>query len=220
MSNTTPPPPPTFPPPAPPPAKKGRTNAVIIGSAAAVIAAVVTTGIIVVNSRDDGQSSTTASDAAESATSDDVAAVDDEPTEDPEQEATGPQVFGLNDTVTYNNKVEVTLSKFSRGTSGPYAAPENTPYLKFAVRVKNGGTSPIDTTSFSVNCSYGEEGKGTDLVIDSDRGMNGGPTTRLLAGRSLTVTWGCVMPKSEKTIQIEVSPDAETETAIFTGDAK
>ncbi|MFC9493477.1 hypothetical protein [Streptomyces sp. NPDC056982] len=217
MSNTTPPPPPAFPP-QPPPAKKSRTNAAIIGSAAAVIAAIVATGIVVINSRDDAKSSDTAS-AANSATSDDVIAAD-EPTEEPEPEDTGPEVFGLNDIVTYNNKVEVSLSKFSRRMSSSTAAPENTPYLKFEVRVKNGGTSTIDTTSFSVSCAYGEDGKEGELVIDSERGVNGGPTTRLLAGRSLTVTWGCVLPKSERTVQIEVSPDFETETAIFTGDVK
>ncbi|MFD7204372.1 hypothetical protein [Streptomyces sp. NPDC059893] len=218
MSNATPPPPPAFPP-QPPPAKKSRTNAVIIGSAAAVIAAIVATGIVVANSRDDGKSSDTAS-AAESATSDDVVAADEEPAEEPEPEDTGPEVFGLNDTVTYNNKVEVSLSTFSRRMSSSTAAPENTPYLKFEVRVKNGGTSTIDTTAFSVSCAYGEDGKEGELVIDTERGLNGGPTTRLLAGRSLTVTWGCVLPKSEKTVQIEVSPDFETETAIFTGDVK
>ncbi|MBW5420285.1 hypothetical protein GKQ77_01700 [Streptomyces sp. BG9H] len=218
MSNTMPPPPPAFPP--PPPAKKRNTNAVIIGSAAAVIAAVVATGIVVVNSRDDGRPDTTS--AQESATTDDVTTTDEdgEPAEDPAPEDTGSDTLGLTDTVAYDNDVEVSLAKFSRGTSSVTAAPENTPYLKFEVRVKNGSKSTVDTTALSVNCAYGEEGKEGDLVIDTERGLNGGPSTRLLAGRSLTVEWACAIPKSERSVQIEVSPDFETETAIFTGEVK
>ncbi|GGV46317.1 hypothetical protein [Streptomyces spectabilis] len=129
-------------------------------------------------------------------------------------------MFGLDDTVTYRNEVAVSLSKFTRGRSSSTAAPENTPYLKFTVRVENGGTSTVDTTALSVNCAYGEDGKEGELVIDSERGLKGSPSTRLLAGRSLAVTWACAVPESEKTVQIEVSPDFETETAIFTGDVK
>ncbi|WP_030678444.1 hypothetical protein [Streptomyces sp. NRRL B-1347] len=220
MSNTTPPMPSLPPQPQPPLQKKSRTNAVIIGSAAAVIAAVVGTGVFVVNSRDDDKKSESTR-TTESEASDEVFAEDEEPAEDePEPEDDEPQVFGLNDTVTYSNDVAVSLSTFSRGTSSSTAAPESTPYLKFDVQVENGGTSTVDTTAFSVNCAYGEDGKEGELVIDSERGLNGGPLTRLLAGRSLTVTWACAVPKAERTVQIEVSPDFETETAIFTGDVK
>ncbi|MFC9616589.1 hypothetical protein [Streptomyces sp. NPDC056938] len=154
-----------------PPARKSRSNAVIIGSAAAVVAAVVATGIVVVSSRDDG-TPPTASSATESVTSADVVAADEESPEEPAGDPAGtdPQVFGLSDTVTYINKVEVGLFKFARGTSGSVASSENTAYLKFEVRVKNGGSSTIDTTSLSVNCAYGEDGHGADLVIDTDRG--------------------------------------------------
>ncbi|QDQ10279.1 hypothetical protein [Streptomyces spectabilis] len=217
MSNSAPPMPSL--PPQPQPQRKSRTNAVVIGSAVAVIAAVVATGLFIVNSRDDEKSAATRT--ADSATSDEVFAGDEEPAEDEREPEDGePQVFGLYDTVTYNNEVAVSLSKFSRGTSSSTAAPENTPYLKFDVHVRNGGTSTVDTTAFSVNCAYGEDGKEGELVIDSERGLMGGPSTRLLAGRSLTVTWACAVPKAEKTVQIEVSPGFETETAIFTGDEK
>ncbi|MFH8613075.1 hypothetical protein ACH4D5_36975 [Streptomyces sp. NPDC018029] len=222
MSNTTPPPPPqppAFPP--SPPAKRRNTNAVIIGSAAAVIVAVVATGIVVVNSRDDDKKPVSTS-AADTAKNDDVVAGEEEPPEEPEPEpeSTEPEVSGLGDTVTYVNDVEVSLSKFARGTSSEYGSPENTPYVKFAVTVKNEGKSTIDTSGFTTSCSYGEVGESSESVFDSERGLNGGPDTRLLAGRSITVTWACELPKTEDTIQIEVSPDMETETAIFTGDVK
>ncbi|MEV0522109.1 hypothetical protein AB0I66_01690 [Streptomyces sp. NPDC050439] len=197
------------------------SNGVVIGSAAAVIVAVVATGFVVVNSRDDDKKSETTS-AANSAASDDVVADEEEPLEEPEPEpeSTGPEVAGLNDSVTYSNDVGLSLSKFVRGTSSEYGSPENTPYVKFSVRVKNDGKSTVDTSGFTASCSYGKAGKSSESIFDSEQGLDGGPDTRLLAGRSITVTWACEMPKSEKTIQIEVAPDMETETAIFTGSVK
>ncbi|MFL9655279.1 hypothetical protein ACJ7VE_16365 [Streptomyces sp. PB17] len=43
------------------------------------------------------------------------------------------------------------------------------------------------------------------------------PAYGLLAGRSISVPWGCELPKGEKLIQIEVAPDFDSETAILTG---
>lgn len=116
------------------------SNGVVIGSAAAVIVAVVATGFVVVSSRDDDKKSETTG-AASSAASDDVVAgeeepVEGEPLEGPEPESTGPEVAGLNDSVTYSNEVGLSLSKFVRGTSSEYGSPENTPYVKFSVRVE------------------------------------------------------------------------------------
>ncbi|MFI1677083.1 hypothetical protein [Streptomyces sp. NPDC020607] len=225
MSNTMPPPPPMYPP-QPPPPRRGPSNAVVIGSAAAVIAAVVATGIVVVNSGDDDKKPEKTTGAAASAPADDVVADEEEPVDEPEpesdpQSAAG-EVSGLNDTVEYGNDVQLGLSKFTRGTSGSYGSPENTPYLKFGVEVKNNGKSTVDTSMFTVSCSYGKAGKSSESIFDSEQGLNGGPDTKLLAGRSITVTWACALPKAEKTIQIEVSPDMdmETEPAIFTGDVK
>ncbi|MEU6823566.1 hypothetical protein ABZ921_23265 [Streptomyces atriruber] len=227
MSNTMPPPPPVFPPQPPPPPRKGASNAVIIGSAAAVIAAVVATGIVVVNSRDDDKKPETTS-SAKPAAGDDVVAGEEEPVEEESAEEEGSdgeessdgEVAGLDDTVTYDSDVEVQLSKFARGTSSSYGSPENTPYVKFGVRVKNNGKATVDTSAFTASCSYGKDGKSSESIFDTERGLNGGPDTKLLAGRSITVTWACELPKAEKTIQIEVSPDMESESAIFTGDVR
>lgn len=223
MSNTTPPPPPPppgFPPPLPtePPApKRNRTNAIIIGSAVAVIAAIVTTGVVVVNSRDDDGSTASSSASSESATPfGDTVTAAEEPTPTPED--TGPQVFGLNDPVSYETGVEVSLSKFTRATSSSYASPGNTPYVKFTVKIKNGSDATVDTTSLSVSCSYGVDGQSSESIFDD--GLNGSPTTKLLADRSLSVAWGCELPKGEQVLQVEVSPDFESETAIFTGSVK
>ena len=50
-----------------------------------------------------------------------------------------------------------------------------------------------------------------------DDGLDGLPDTRILAGRSLTVPWACELPKDETFLQVEVSPDWESEEAIFAG---
>ncbi|MER7969118.1 hypothetical protein ABTX35_08980 [Streptomyces sp. NPDC096080] len=212
------PPTPNFPPPAseatPDPARRQRlSNSVVIGAAAAVIAAVVITGIVIVQSRGDGEPNVSAS---ASATGDVVTAAAEEP--GPEPTETGPQIFGLSDTVTYETGVEVSLSKFTRATSSDYASPENTPYMKFTVKVKNGGSNTVDTTALMVNCSYSEDGQSSDSVFDD--GLDGSPSTQLLAGRSLSVSWGCALPKGEDVLQVEVAPDLESETAIFTGNLK
>ncbi|MFD5251479.1 hypothetical protein ACFWM5_01375 [Streptomyces bobili] len=219
---STMPPPPDFPPPTPPlppvPPKKSRTNWIIIGSATAVIAAIVATGIVVAQSSDGGSEGATA-DTSESATPvEDTVTAEEEP--EPTPEDTGPDVFTLNDTVEYETGVEVSLSKFTRGVSSEWASPESTPYVKFTVKLVNGGTKTLDATLLSVNCSYGTDGQSSESVFDSEKGLDGGPSTRILAGKSLNVVWGCELPKGESALQVEVAPDFESETAIFTGTVK
>ncbi|MCX4703883.1 hypothetical protein [Streptomyces sp. NBC_01373] len=179
-----------------------------------MIAAIIGTGVVVVNSRDDDGSPA----AAETSTlvEDTVTAAEEEPSPTPED--TGPEVFGLSDAVVYDSGVEVSLSKFERATSSDYASPGNTPYVRFTVKLKNGSSATVDTTLLSVSCSYGVEGQGSESIFDD--GLDGSPTTKLLTGRSLSVAWGCELPKGEEVLQVEVTPDFESETAIFTGKVK
>ncbi|MHB9857635.1 hypothetical protein [Streptomyces sp. YIM S03343] len=128
------------------------------------------------------------------------------------------KVFPLTHTVTYDHGVKLGLSGFSRGVSSDVASPANTPYVKFTVKVTNGSSGTVDTTVMSVNCSYGEDGQQSESIFDD--GLNGAPQTRLLAGRSLSVPWACELPKGERVLQVEVTPDLESATAIFTGEVK
>lgn len=142
----------------------------------------------------------------------------EKPSEDPADDEGDDGPFGLTDTVAYENDVEVSLSKFTRGVSGEYASPENTPFVKFTVKVVNGSKKTVDTTGFTVSCVYGEDGQSSESVFDE--GLDGGPTTKLLAGRSINVPWGCALPEGERVLQVEVAPDFESEAAIFTGNVK
>ncbi|MFL1905503.1 hypothetical protein OG288_40825 [Streptomyces tauricus] len=216
---STPPRMPGFPPPPlpPPPAKKNLSNAVVIGSAAAVVVAVVATGIAVSGSRDGAAKPAPTVTVTEVAPADDAPAVADGDTE-PVAEESGDGVYSLSEPVAYENDVEVSLSKFSRGTSSEYASPGNTPYAKFTIKIVNGSDESVNADELSVNCAYGDEGKEGDAIFDE--GLDGLPETRVLAGRSLSVVWACELPTDEKYLQVEVAPDYESETAVFTGHVK
>ncbi|QFQ98159.1 hypothetical protein F9278_20270 [Streptomyces phaeolivaceus] len=234
----TPPPMPGYGPPMPPQQPKppggNRTNLIIVGCAVAVVASVIGTGIVVTNDGDG-----TASPAPTVTVTKTVAAEDADTTGDDgegEGEGEGSQgtedssgdasdtasdddgVFALDDTVIYDSDVEVSLSGFDRGVSSDYAAPENTPYAKFTIKIVNGSDATVDANEMTVDCAYGDEGKEGEAIYDD--GLDGLPETRILAGRSLTVPWACELPKDETFLQVEVSPDYDSEEAVFTGEVK
>ncbi|MGW2894252.1 hypothetical protein ACWDAO_06285 [Streptomyces sp. NPDC001212] len=219
----TPPPMPSYGPPMPPvpqpQAKKHRTA--IIAAAAAVVAAAVSAAITAGATGSSGTRAAPTVTVTETASGTDTTADNTmDSTDEFADEDESDDVFALTDTVTYENDVAVSLSRFQRSVSGEYASPENTNYVQFTVKVKNGGRKTLDTTGLTVNCSYGEDGHGSESIFDSDHSLGGGPDTKLLAGRSINVPWGCELPKGEKVIQVEVSPDMESESAIFTGKVK
>lgn len=134
--------------------------------------------------------------------------------------ATGDDSLTLTDTATYENKVDVSLSKFTRGKSGAYASPENTAYIKFTVTVVNGSKKTMDLSALSVTCSYGDAGKEGEEIFDSEKGLNGTPDTHLRPGRTVKTVIACAQPAKETYTQIEVTPDWESDAAIFAGDVK
>ncbi|MFI1003036.1 hypothetical protein ACIP10_27885 [Streptomyces galbus] len=227
-----PPPPPTVPgygplfPPPPPPPKRPPTA--LVAALAAVGAAILSSAVtaLVTTSGDGGPEAAPTvtvtetavdadtADAADTADGTDTAGTGEEPSAD----ATDDGAYALTDTVAYDNDVEISLSKFSRGVSNDYASPENTPYAKFTIKVVNNSGKTFDATSLTVSCAYGDEGKESDSIFDD--GLDGTPDTSVLAGRSLSFTWGCELPEKEKYLQIEVAPDFDSETSIFAGQVK
>ncbi|POX38093.1 hypothetical protein C3486_24850 [Streptomyces sp. Ru73] len=123
----------------------------------------------------------------------------------------------LTGTVDYDDGVSVHLENFVRGVSSAVASPENTPYIKFTLKLHNGSKSTMDLNELSVQCMYGDEGRQGDQIFDEGLDM---PTTHLRPGRAVSATTACELPKGEHYLQIEVTPNAETETAIFAGDVK
>lgn len=192
MNNT--PPTPAAPPPGPlAKPRKNRTNQVIIGATAAVIAAIVTTGIIVVQTRnDDGSPSSTASD---STPPDDTATTEEE--HQPTPENTEPDVRGLREKAVYENGVEVTLSDYQRDTSPANAAPANTPYVSFTVKIENKSTSALDVATGYLMCYHGDESQESRQIFDEE--LHGLPSIQLRPGRTAKATVACEMPKEENT---------------------
>lgn len=219
MSTPTPPQP-DFPPPAPPeppapPKRLRRTEWIIIGSAVAVIAAIVTTGVVVANSDEDDSPTVS---AESSAPEDDTITAAEEPSPTPSD--TGPDVASLTDGMRWDDGLEVELSGWTRGVTGPYAAPENKPFVKFTVKITNDGDQTVDLSTGYMTCLYGNDGRQSALVFDHERGMDGLPRVHLRPGKSVSAPTGCELPKDEKYLQVEFSPTAESETAIFAGNVK
>ncbi|MDT7845758.1 hypothetical protein [Streptomyces justiciae] len=222
MPGYTPPPGPGYYPPQPPQAPK-KTTTVLIAAGAAVVAAVLA-AVVTASVTGDGEAEaaptvtvtkTAPAEGGDTAADDSAtdAADSDAPAED-----SGDDSYGFDDTIAYDNDVEISLTKISRAVSSDYASPENTPYAKFSIKIVNKSDKKIDASMMTVNCAYGDEGKEGESIYDD--GLDGLPDTSILAGRSLSVPWGCELPKGESFLQIEVAPDYESETAIFTGKVK
>ncbi|MDX3134902.1 hypothetical protein PV367_35110 [Streptomyces europaeiscabiei] len=232
---TPPPPMPGYGPPMPPqpprPPGGNRTNLVIVGCAVAVVASVIGTGVVLMNDGDGTASPaprvtvtrTVTAEDADTTGDDGSGSGSDDSSDDASDTSTDTStdddgVFALDDTVIYDSDVEVTLSGFRRGVSSEYASPENTPYAKFTIKIVNGSDVTVDANEMTVDCAYGDEGKEGEGIYDD--GLDGLPDTRILAGRSLTVPWACELPRSETFLQVEVSPDYDSEEAVFTGNVK
>ncbi len=139
-------------------------------------------------------------------------------TPEAEPTATGPTVTPLTGTVTYVSGIKVTLSKFSRAVSSDSASPESTPYARFTVTVVNGSKQQLDLGQIDVECQYGDtEGKASEEVFDFSSGLEGGPDTALLPGRTSSFPIGCELPKDQSYLQVEIMPGWDSETAIFAG---
>lgn len=214
----TPPPLPPYGPPVPPQPRRNPAvvTALVAGGAAVVAAAVAVAVTLGVTGDDEAKAAPTVT--VTETVGEGAAPAAEEEAAEPAAEASEDGVYALGDTVTYDSDIEVGLSGFERAVSTDTAMPENAPHVRFTVKIKNDGGETLDATALTVNCSYGKDGHSSEAVFDSAAGLNGGPDTKLLAGRSINVPWGCELPKDEKLVQIEVAPDFDSETAIFTGE--
>ncbi|MEV5264760.1 hypothetical protein [Streptomyces werraensis] len=143
----------------------------------------------------------------------------EDPQEDVVEEDDETLIVALDKPAEWRNKVTAALSKFSRGTSGEYAFPESTAYLKFTITMTNGHTKPIDLSMTTISCPAGGE-----EIFDSENGLNGNPDNYLLPGEKADWVVACAFPKTETDVQIEVTPyDSGLtgyRTAIFKGEVK
>jgi hypothetical protein len=128
---------------------------------------------------------------------------------------------GLTDKVTYENGVSVQLSGFTRGTSGEDAAPAQTDYVKFMVKMVNGSKKTIDAVALYVQCQYGATpAHDGEQIFDSGNGIDAPPSTHVTPGNSIRYTMACAMPKDESRLQVEATPSWVSDTALFVGTVK
>lgn len=122
----------------------------------------------------------------------------------------------LTGTAKWRNGVAMKLSGFKRGTSGDYATPDHTPYLRFTVTLTNGDKTPLDASALTLSCPNGGE-----EIFDTDKGLNGAPSGHILSGKSLSWQIACAFQAADTYAQIEATPfDSGAgwyRTAIFTG---
>lgn len=118
----------------------------------------------------------------------------------------------LAQTWTYGDGVSVGLSAFSRGKSSSYGSPSDTPYVSFQVTVTNHSPQPVDLEWMTVNCAAG--GRSAQRVFDDGLDLS---ETHLMTGKSYRIKAACSVPKSVHDIQVEVSPDFDHDSAVFTG---
>jgi hypothetical protein len=141
---------------------------------------------------------------------DDVAST---PSNEGEATPAGAQAkFG--ETYSYGDGLQITVSKPAPYRPSQYAACEKgATHLVWTVTVKNGTAEPYDPGGYSDTVQSGQS-EGSSC-FDTAKGLEGEPSTTLLAGR--TVTWkvgfGVENPND---VVMEVRPGFEYESAIFT----
>lgn len=139
-----------------------------------------------------------------------IFAPEEEPVDD-----TAPMELGLEETAEWEDGVTIRLTGFSTGTSGAEDSPADTRYVKYTVKVHNGGTDTLDLSGMGPECGLGAEG----VFMD---GVDGWLDSHVRPGKDITWTAACSRVGEET--QIEIAPlgvgDGGTlyNTAIFTGD--
>ncbi|GAA1436235.1 hypothetical protein GCM10009616_35560 [Microlunatus lacustris] len=150
----------------------------------------------------------------------------DEPTEEPSEETSEGETATFTEKYTYEDGVEVEVTKINRGkvsnADAEYAEPEASagdPYVQFTVRTKNGSSERLDAYgSFTV--TYGPDGEeATSPYLSSVEETD--LTGKILPKKAKVATDTFVIPtKYQDDVVLEFNFDFEHESAIFAGSVK
>ncbi|MBP8532379.1 hypothetical protein, partial [Streptomyces sp. MK37H] len=197
-------------------ARRGLARGATTLTIAAALAALALTGC----STDSGNTAKRIVESAEPSATGDGAdpSTPDVPTGEPDDSPDdGMIALALDDTASYEDGVNISLGGFKRGTSGPYAAPENTPFIRFSITFENKGDKAADLSGVYLTCQ--RESSPSEEIFDSEHGLDGIPATRLLPGRTNTVPVACSLPADEDYLQVEIAPGL-ADVAVFSGHVK
>lgn len=137
----------------------------------------------------------------------------DTPATDSPAEASSEVAFGK--TYTYKDGLSVTVSKPStyHPTSSAAITKKWPHYVTFKVTVVNKTANKVDLNLFTATAQ--SSSKEAEAVFDSEGGLEGPPSTRLLKGRESTFKIGFGV-QDPKDIVMDVAPDFDHDTATFT----
>ncbi|HEY5785489.1 MAG TPA: hypothetical protein VIT65_11995 [Microlunatus sp.] len=140
----------------------------------------------------------------------------DDPAEEQEEESGKEEdpLYHFGDTVTYENGLKVTIGKPT--TLKNYAYPEDVEkgqkVIRFKITVDNQTDHRLDPSEFTMTASSGDDE--AEFAIDSEHGLEGTPDTKILRGKKRSWDYGYIVTKGQDFV-LEISPDYETEEAIF-----
>lgn len=141
---------------------------------------------------------------------DDVPVVSDSPS----AEDSGNDTTPLGETFEWEDHLSVTVSKPKAYKPSEYAATEDADhYVVMTVRIVNETGKPFDVNSFYTSVQSGNEE--ASEVFDSDKGLEGSPSTKLLDGREVEFEIGYGVSDT-KDLVVQVTPSYDYEAAIFT----
>lgn len=116
-------------------------------------------------------------------------------------------------TVTYPDKIQVTVSLPGAFTPSAYAAGGKAPVNEdFKVTVKNGGATNFNPSLVTDSATAG--GVAATEVYDSTSDLNGSPSTPILPGQSLSWTVGFNLV-SASGVTVAVSPDFSDASTVW-----
>lgn len=150
----------------------------------------------------------------------------EEPTEEPEEEESEPEVATFKDKYTYEDGVEVEVTRIRRGKvtradteySDDLKAGQS--WVQFTVRVRNGSKKRLDAVG-TFNVTYGPDGEEAESVyadsIPDDTYLDG----KILPRKAKVASSSHLIPaKYQDDVVLEFSPTFEHEAAIFAGSVK
>jgi hypothetical protein len=127
---------------------------------------------------------------------------------------TTPSSYTFGETVTWEKGVEVTVSAPAAYKPSKYVTvPSGTSPIVLTITLKNGGTEAFDPGLVYTTASSGSSE--AESIFDSAAGLTGGPSTKVLPGK--TVTWKegfAVLNPADVTV--EITPGMSYDSAIFT----
>lgn len=129
---------------------------------------------------------------------------------EPPVEEDGPLAFGA--TKTYTDGLSITISKGKTFKPSEYAAGKGKFFVKYTVTIVNGTAKMFEPGMFTASVQSGNvEG---EQVFDSEKGIMGSPSTKLLKGREAKFVIGFGV-ENLKDVVLEARPSFSHEAAIY-----